>query len=432
MGSGSSGLRSSSRRRRVAARPSCRAASARRSSSAPAPDAGGGGHGGDQQDLRGHRRPRRPPRGPRHPARHRHRPRAQAAERQVRDHRRQGRPDRRVAQGAARADPSRHGVSPRRRGEIGLLPLVAILFFNVSGGPSGVEDAVGSLGPGLALLLLVVTPLVWSLPVSLAMAELASALPEEGGYVVWVQRAFGRFWGFQAGWWSWINSFVDVAVYPALFADYLAFWRPGMSTLERWAIVLAFVWILTAVNLAGVRITGWTAVALHVGGTWLAHLVTLGAVVAAAGLFLSLLLTNSRLPYVLARDGQLPPALGRLHPRFGTPWAAVVLSSVGYSVCAFWSFKELIVLNIWLYSIALLLEMAAFVALRLREPALPRPWRVGGSATGMWLVAGLPALCCLLAMATAGWANTTVGVLAALTGPLAYWLWRAPPRREPA
>jgi amino acid transporter len=434
-------------------------------------------------------------------------------------------------------------VSTRRRGEIGLLPLVAILFFNVSGGPYGVEDAVGSLGPGLALLLLVVTPLVWSLPVSLAMAELASALPEEGGYVVWVQRAFGRFWGFQAGWWCWINSFVDVAVYPALFADYLAFWRPGMSALERWAVVLAFVWILTAVNLAGVRITGWTAVALgalslvpvvvltavaatrlevvpwrpfaaeeggllsslglglavmmwnysgwdtptttlgethepgpsfrravwvalplitlayvlpvaaglsaagdwaawdtghwpavalRVGGAWLAHLVTLGAVVAAAGLFLSLLLTNSRLPYALARDGQLPAALGRLHPRFGTPWAAVVLSSVGYSVCAFWSFKELIVLNIWLYSIALLLEMAAFVALRLREPALPRPWRVGGSATGMWLVAGLPALCCLLAMATAGWANTTVGVLAALTGPLAYWLWRAPPRREPA
>jgi len=135
---------------------------------------------------------------------------------------------------------------------------------------------------------------------------------------------------------------------------------------------------------------------------------------------------------VLARDGQLPPALGRLHPRFGTPWAAVALSSVGYSVCAFWSFKELIVLNIWLYSIALLLEMAAFVALRLREPALPRPWRVGGSAVGIWLVAGLPALCCLLAMATAGWANTIVGVLAALTGPLAYWLWRAPAHREPA
>ncbi len=434
-------------------------------------------------------------------------------------------------------------MSPRRRGEIGFLPLVAILFFNVSGGPYGVEDAVGSLGPGLALLLLVVTPLVWSLPVSLAMAELASALPEEGGYVVWVQRSFGRFWGFQVGWWSWINSFVDVAVYPALFVDYLAFWRPGMSTLERWALVLGFVWVLTAVNLAGVRITGWTAVALaavslvpvlvltvvattaveaapwrpfaaaeggllpslglglavmmwnysgwdtptttlgetrepgrsfrramwvalplitlayvlpvaialasggdwarwdtgywpvvaeRVGGPWLAHLVTAGAVVAAAGLFLSLLLTNSRLPYALARDGQMPAALARLHPRFGTPWAAVILSSVGYSVCAFWSFKDLIVLNIWLYSIGLILEMAAFVALRRREPALPRPWRVGGGAAGMWLVAGLPIACCLLAMATAGFMNTLVGLAAALTGPLAYGLWRARPGTERA
>jgi amino acid transporter len=430
-------------------------------------------------------------------------------------------------------------VSRRRRGELGFLPLVAVLFFNVSGGPYGLEDAVGSLGPGLVLLLLLLTPVVWSLPVSLAMAELAGALPEEGGYVVWVQRAFGRFWGFQVGWWSWINSFVDVAVYPALFVDYLAFWRPGMSSLERWAMVLAFVWILTAVNLAGVRITGWAAVGMGivamtpavvltaaagtrldavpwrpfaaeeqsllaslglglavmmwnysgwdtpttvlgetrapgasfrravwvtlplitlayvlpvvtglaaagnwqawqtgywpvvaqaVGGRWLANLVTLGAVVATAGLFVSLLLTNSRLPYAMALDGHMPAALGRRHPRFGTPWSAVLLSSIGYSACAFWSFKELIVLNIWLYSIALLLELAAFVALRLREPALPRPWRVGGGAPGMWLVAALPAACCLLAMATAGWMNTLVGVLAALTGPVAYRLWQAPPR----
>ena len=429
-------------------------------------------------------------------------------------------------------------MSPRRRGEIGFLPLVAVLFFNVSGGPYGIEDAVGTLGPGLALLLLILTPLVWSLPVGLAMAELAAAIPEEGGYVVWVQRAFGRFWGFQAGWWSWINSFVDVAVYPALFVEYLGFWRPAMSPLERWLLVLGFIWILTAVNLAGVRITGaaavvmavvslapvvvltvvagtrleaipwrpfaadersllsglglglavmmwnysgwdtptttlgetrapgpnfrravwvtlplitlayllpvvaglaaggswaewqtghWPILADEVGGPWLAHLVTLGAVVATGGLFLSLLLTNSRLPYALAQGGQMPAALRNLHPRFGTPWAAIVLSSACYSVCAFWSFKELIVLNIWLYSVALLLELAAFVALRVREPALPRPWRVGGGAVGISLVAGLPALCCLLAMATAGWTNTAVGVLATLTGPLAYLAWRRRP-----
>ena len=108
--------------------------------------------------------------------------------------------------------------------------------------------------------------------------------------------------------------------------------------------------------------------------------------------------------------------------RTGAPWAAVMLSSVCYSAFAVFSFKELIVLNIWLYSIALLLELAAFVALRLREPELPRPWRVGGGAAGMWLVAGLPAALSLLAMATAGWQNTVAGVIAALTGPVVYRL----------
>jgi amino acid transporter len=98
-------------------------------------------------------------------------------------------------------------VTLRLRRELGLLPLAAVVFFNVSGGPYGIEDTVPSFGPGLTLLLLVLTPLVWSLPVSLVMAELASAIPHEGGYVTWVRRAFGEFWGFQVGWWSWVDSF---------------------------------------------------------------------------------------------------------------------------------------------------------------------------------------------------------------------------------
>src|ERR671937_1211907 len=119
------------------------------------------------------------------------------------------------------------------RRELGLASLVAVIFFNVSGGPFGIEDLVPSFGPGAALLLLLLTPLVWSLPVALAMAELASAIPDEGGYVTWVRRAFGPFWSFQVGWWSWVDSFVDVAVYPALFVEYLKLWRPDMEGIER-------------------------------------------------------------------------------------------------------------------------------------------------------------------------------------------------------
>jgi amino acid transporter len=168
----------------------------------------------------------------------------------------------------------------------------------------------------------------------------------------------------------------------------------------------------------------WTALAHAVGGPILAGAVVAGGVTATAGLFLSLVLTNSRLPYVLALQGQLPRWIAATHARTRVPWAAVLLSSAVYSVCALWSFKELIVLDVWLYSLTLLLELAAFVALRLREPALPRPWRVGGGALGLWLTAALPSAAALLAMATAGWANTAVGVAAALTGPLAWAWWR--------
>src|SRR5204863_497053 len=190
--------------------------------------------------------------------------------------------------------------------------------------------------------------------------------------------AFGPFWGFQVGWWSWLDSFVDVAVYPTLFVAYLRYWYPTMPPLERWLLALAFIALLTTLNLLGVRPTGRVAVALSI--TALAPVA--GAVLSSAGLFLALLLTNSRLPCVLARDGTLPRGLAAVHPRFGTPWAAVLVSAVAYAVCAVFSFKELIVLNIWLYSLPLLVELAAFLALRATAPTLPRPWRVPGGTLG--------------------------------------------------
>jgi len=165
-------------------------------------------------------------------------------------------------------------------------------------------------------------------------------------------------------------------------------------------------------------------------GPRLGDAVAAGAVLSAAGLFMSLLLTNSRLPYVLARAGLMPSSLAAVHPRFGTPWVAVILSAVLYAAFAVFSFKELIVLNVWLYSLSLLVELAAFVWLRVREPGLARPWRVPGGLATAIVVAGVPSALSLLAMATAGWLNTLAGVIAALTGPAAYAWWARSARRD--
>ncbi|MFN8579736.1 MAG: APC family permease [Gemmatimonadaceae bacterium] len=131
------------------------------------------------------------------------------------------------------------------------LTLVFVMYFNISGGAFTTEGLVADVGPGMALLILLLVPLVWSLPETLIIGELASMLPEEGGYYRWVQRAFGNFWAFQNGWITWLYSLVDMAIYPVLFNQYLKYFVPGLTPFEQWTVSLAVIWGATAINLRG-------------------------------------------------------------------------------------------------------------------------------------------------------------------------------------
>lgn len=136
-----------------------------------------------------------------------------------------------------------------RRG-LGTLSLVFILFFCTSGGPYTTETLIHSVGPGLGLLILLLVPLIWSVPEVLIVGELASMLPEEGGYYRWVDRGFGRFWAFQNGWLTWIYSLVDMAIYPVLFNQYLRYFI-SLDARHEWMVALAVIWGATWINLRG-------------------------------------------------------------------------------------------------------------------------------------------------------------------------------------
>src|ERR1017187_1847654 len=119
--------------------------------------------------------------------------------------------------------------APRSARKLALLPLIAATYFIVSGGPFGLEDTVAKAGYGGAILILLLTPALWSFPTALMVSELASALPVDGGYYVWVKRGMGRFWGFQEAWLSLVGSVFDMALYPTLFVSYLSHFLPAMT-----------------------------------------------------------------------------------------------------------------------------------------------------------------------------------------------------------
>ena len=157
--------------------------------------------------------------------------------------------------------PSAFAVTPRKKSiRLTLWPLVAATFFMVSGGTYGTEDIVHGAGYGRAILILLLTPLLWSLPTAFMIGELSSALPFEGGYYAWVRRAMGNFWGFQEAWLSLVASIFDMAIYPTLFVAYLTRMFPWFQANHRGVLVaLGVVVVCAALNIAGVKVVSTTS-----------------------------------------------------------------------------------------------------------------------------------------------------------------------------
>ena len=396
-------------------------------------------------------------------------------------------------------------MHPRRT--LNFTSLIGLTFFCVAGGAYGLEDAVGAGGPMLTLVALLIVPWLWSFPTALMTAELSSAMPEDGGYVVWVERAFGRFWGFQEGWLSWLTSFADNALYPVMFVDYLAYLRGDMPAGERWLIGVGMISLVTWLNVRGTRLVGissaiftllviapfaalvllgapqtqpatWLAqtdkvewglllsiilwntsgwdnagccageverpdrtypramaaavvlvtlayllpvavgvsadknwsdwqegyfpkIGEQIGGRWLGIWLTLTGLVSATGLFNALLCTSSRVPYAMALRNTLPAPLTKLHPVYATPSVAILVNSAGVALLIPFSFQELVQVDMFLYALALILEFAALVWLRWKEPQMPRPYRVPLGTAGTIAFSIPPVMLCLASMVLA-------------------------------
>jgi amino acid transporter len=360
-----------------------------------------------------------------------------------------------------------------------------------------------------------ITPLLWDIPTILTVLELNSLMPETGGYYQWVKRALGLQWAFYEGWWTWLYTFVDLAIYPVLFAGYMSFFFPEIA-LYKVPVCLFIIWISALLNILGISLVGrtsvvlgalvlipflvllivvfvrhgghfsvplpslkgepfpalsmglytvmwnfigWdnittyagevsrpvrsyllsmtiafvlivglyllTAITVHqsginaetlnnggfpvlgllAGGRWLGILLAAGGMASTVGLYAAVLLSVSRVPQVMADDRLLPKKMCTLHPRFKTPYISILASSLVVSILILFTFSDLVIMDIILYGAGLSLEFIALLVLRVREPAVHRPFRIPLNTMGLFFMTLLPLGIYLIALSGAIYAS---------------------------
>jgi amino acid transporter len=388
---------------------------------------------------------------------------------------------------------------------IGFLPLLAIFYGYTAGGPFGYEDIFSLSGPGMALLFLALVPFFWSIPISLASAELNSILPVQGGFYRWSRRAFGDFWGFQCGWWNWTGTFLLNSLYGVLLMDYLAHYFPGLTGNAKWLGASVVLCLLSYLNIRGIEVSGWLSVAMlvailipvvwlsfvsivhwrfnpllpwtppgrpfgsvfgeglalamwnyagyeqlssvtgemdnpqktfprillwntpmniltyilpaslaiaalgnwqewqtgyivpaseKIGGSALGLAMLLASIIGTASLSNSTILYTTRIPAAMSEDGYLPAWLGAIHPRYGTPARAILVSLAVYCLLARFPVGDLVNIYIWSRIATSLLTLLAVWALRRKMPGAPRGFRVPGGSIGLASAILFPAILC--------------------------------------
>ncbi|XP_040385164.1 probable polyamine transporter At3g19553 [Oryza brachyantha] len=421
-------------------------------------------------------------------------------------------------------------AAPMRR-RLTVLPLIALIFYDVSGGPFGIEDSVRAGGGALLPILgFLVLPVLWSLPEALVTAELASAFPTNAGYVAWVSAAFGPVAAFLVGFSKWASGTLDNALYPVLFLDYL---RSGggvaLSPPARSLAVLALTAALTYLNFRGLHLVGLSALALtafslspfvaltvlalpkirpsrwlavdaraieprayfnsmfwnlnywdkastlagevdeprktfpkavfgavglvvgaylipllagtgalpsetaaewtdgffsevggRIGGPWLRVWIQGAAAMSNMGLFEAEMSSDSFQLLGMAEMGMIPAIFAR-RSRHGTPTYSILCSAMGVVILSFMSFQEIIEFLNFLYGLGMLAVFAAFVKLRVKDPDLPRPYRIPVGAAGAAVMCIPPVALITTVMCLASARTLVVSAAVAVAGVAMYY-----------
>jgi APA family basic amino acid/polyamine antiporter len=157
-----------------------------------------------------------------------------------------------------------------------------------------------------------------------------------------------------------------------------------------------------------------------IGQDWASYVVSAGAVAGIMSVLLVLLLSQPRIFFAMSRDGLLPQAVSKVHPRFGTPYITTIITCVIVAIVA--GFTQIQVVG-EMTSIgtlfAFMVVCGAVLMLRVRRPDAHRPFRVAGGP--LFPVLGiLSCLWLMLSLPVVTWIRFLVWLD---LGMLVYWLY---------
>jgi len=167
-----------------------------------------------------------------------------------------------------------------------------------------------------------------------------------------------------------------------------------------------------------------------IGGRWLGFSMTLAAMFTNVTVLNATVLTSTRMPFAMAEDGYLPPVLTAKHSRYGTPWVAIVASSVVYGLLAFHTLAELITVYLWLRVATTVLTVLSAWRLRQTCPQLARPFRIPWGRAGLLYVVVAPLIMSAVALLGSDRFSLHWGPVAILLGPALYLFLPKTPRAK--
>ncbi len=155
-----------------------------------------------------------------------------------------------------------------------LLNIVAVFI------PAGIAQSLPLGWPGILVWMLGM--LAFMLPYAVAIADLTTAHPKEGGIYAWTRQALGDFHGFVCGWCYWVNTFLYV---PSVFLGIVAI--AALLGGERTVWLNENPLALTVVASG----TLWLSAMLHIfglgQGKWLQNIGAIGRLIIAAALVIA-------------------------------------------------------------------------------------------------------------------------------------------------